>query len=276
MAPRGQQSAQQYVESPQERQIRLALEPASVSFANRMITDNVTGMPGAARPQDFSAVANRLYQTGYERMRPGFEAENDRMMTNLQARGIPVGSEAFNESYATQQRSVNDALTQLTSQATAAAGGEQSRQFGLDSAARANSLSELMALMGGGYNPPSGTPQGNASPVNYGGLVGQQHQSDVNRYNQQQQTASANMGALGSLGSAMLMKSDRRVKTDVVELGRRGPLTLYAYRYIWEDKGSVRLGYMAQEVAKILPNAVARIGAWLALDYAMLPQVEHA
>lgn len=276
VAPEGYQSAQTYVESPYEQAIRQALEPASTQLVDRIVSDNITGMPDAARAQDFGAVADQLFKTGYNRMQPQFEAENNRMLANLQARGIPVGSEAFNEAYAQQQQSVNDALNDLTTRSTAAAGAEQSRQFGLDSAERANAISELVAAMGGNYNPPNSIPNGSGAGVDYSGLVGQQYNAEMNQYNARQQQTASTMGSIGTLGAALIAKSDRRLKTDIVHLGWRGPLRLYGFRYIWETPGIMHAGYMAQEVIKHFPEAVHKIGAWFSLDYGQLPEVRHA
>lgn len=206
VAPEGTQAAQKTIESPWEKAIRKALQPAAVNLTKRVIKDDITNMPKAARVKDFDKVAKQLYRAGYKRMKPTFEQENDRLMTNLQARGLPIAGEAFSEAYRTQQQSVNDALTQLTSQATAAAGAEQTRQFGLDSASRQGAIAELTAALGGQYNPPSAVPSGSGSDVDYSGLVGQKYQSDLNQYNANQQNKSSALGAVGSLGSALLMK----------------------------------------------------------------------
>jgi len=276
VAPEGFQAAQSYIESPFEAQIRETLQPASTELVGTLVEQNLGGLPGPARVKDFEDVATQLYEAGYNRMQPSFEAESDRLLSNLQARGIPVGSEAFNEAYKAQQRSVTDALTNLTSQATAAAGGEQSRQFGLDAAQRSGSLNELISAMTGAYEAPTNLPSGQASGVNYSGLVGQKYQSDLAAYEADLNRRSQAAGTLGNLGGAMLMKSDRRVKTDIVQIGRRGPLNLYAYRYIWDAPGVMRMGYMAQEVLKVIPDAVRKVGAWLAVDYSKLPEVDHA
>lgn len=276
VAPEGFQSAQSYIESPYEKSIREALEPAAVGLTNRIIADNVTGMPEAARVADRSDVARDLFARNYSLMAPGFERENNRLLTNLQARGIPVASEAFDEAYGQQQTQVNEALGRLAMDANLAAGQEQSRQFGLDQAQRAGAISELVAAMGGGYNPPSSLPSGQAAGVNYSNLVGKEYDAQLAQYNQKQQQKAATMGAIGNLGGALLMKSDRRLKTDIVPVAKRGDLTVYAYRYIWDAPGTVRVGYMAQEVIKVMPCAVWKIGKWLSVDYSILPEVTHA
>ena len=273
VAPKGSQSAVQSTESATEKAMREALEPASLSLTNRIIRDNIGGMPNAARVGDRGTVAKSIFDRSFSMMKPAIDQGNDRLLTNLQSRGIPIGGEAFNEAYGAQQRETQDTISRLAQDADGAAGQEQSRQFGLDAAARSNSISELVAAMGGGYNPPNATPNGNAAGVNYSGLVGEKYKADKASYDQAQAGKAQTAGALGSLGGALLMKSDRRLKRDIVRVGRRGRLPLYEYRYLWDKPGTLRRGYMAQEVMNLVPDAVRRDGDWLALDYGLLPEV---
>lgn len=240
VAPEGFQSAQQYIESPWEKAIRESLQPASVDLVNRVIGDNITGMPDAARARDTSGLAKQIFDTGYARMAPQFEKENNRLLTNLQARGVPVGADAFDSAYKTQQQGVNDALQQLTLGATQAAGQEQSRLFALDSAARGNAISELVAAMGGTYNPPTSTPSGQAAGVNYSGLVQQGYQNDLAQWQQKQQQQTSAMGTLGQLGGAMLMagKSTRTAKNvgDTVDIHEMAGAVLEMPIHRWSYK----------------------------------------
>lgn len=272
--PQGMQSAVKQVESNFEKQIRQLLEPASVSLTGRIVDDNITGMPDAARVKDRGSVAQSMFDRSFSMLKPAMDQNNDRLLTNLQARGIPVGGEAFNEAYGAQQRETNDTLSRLAMDADINAGNEQSRQFGLDAGARSNAISELVAAMGGGYNPPNAVPGGQAAGVNYSGLVGQKYQADMANYQQQQAQRGQTMGMLGSLGGAMLMKSDRRLKADVRRIGCRGRLPLYEFRYLWDVPGTVRRGFMAQEALNDFSDAVRlEADGFFAVDYSKLPEV---
>lgn len=154
LAPQGSQAAIKQNETEFEKQIRQMLEPASVSLTGRIVNDNINGMPDAARVGDRGTVAKSIFDRNYSMMKPAIDKNNDKLLTNLQARGIPVGAEAFNEAYGEQQRQTQDTISRLAQDADINAGGEQSRQFGLDASARSNSIAELVAAMGGGYNPP--------------------------------------------------------------------------------------------------------------------------
>lgn len=87
----------------------------------------------------------------------------------------------------------------------------------------------------------------------------------------QQQVASRNnmmgglLGAGGQLGAAAIM-SDRRMKDNIVEIGRFGRLPVYSYRYKGEEQE--RVGFMADEVGKIAPEALVWLpGGFAAVDY---------
>lgn len=175
----GTQSAVQSVESPWERGIREKLQPGSLALADRMVQDNIVGMPDAARVGDRGQVAQNIFDRTMSTMAPGIERANSRLLTNLQARGLPVGGDAFNEAYGNQLQTTQDTIARLALDADGAAGAEQSREFSLNSAQRQNAMAEIAAMMGGNYNPPNAAPSGNAAGVNYAGLVGQQYQGQI-------------------------------------------------------------------------------------------------
>ena len=257
VAPEGFQSAVSTVESDVDRRLRELLEPASLDLTGRIVSDNITGMPDAARVRDRSDVASDIFNRNFSLLSPALDRQNSRLLTNLQARGMPVGSEAFDEAYANQQRETGETLSRLAMDSNIAAGQEQSREFGLDSAARSNAIAELVAAMGGGYNPPNNVPSGNAPSVNYSGLVTNQYNNEMAQYNQAQQNRTATAGALGSIGGALLMKCSIEAKTVTHELNptwaaevlNRLPL------YIWQykdgeapegDNGGQHIGPMAE------------------------------
>ena len=211
-APGNQQAAMRYLESPHETQIRQTLEPASVDLTQRLVSDNVDNMPGAARVRARSDVADDIFNRNFSLMSPGIDQASDRLLTNLQARGIPIGSEAFNETYGDQVTRTQDTIARLAMDANIAAGQEQSREFSLDAAARSGAISELQALMGGGYSPASALPSGNAANINYSGMVGQQYQAEMDRANQRSAQQMNTASTVGSLGAA-LIKSARDTKT---------------------------------------------------------------
>lgn len=207
MAPKGFQSAQSYIESPTERAIREASEPASVDLVNRIIGDNISGMPNAPRIQDRSSVSDSIFQRAMSMLSPQIEQTNSRLLSNLQNRGIPIGGEAFNDAYGEQQRQTQDTIARLAMDADIAGGQEQSRMFGLDQAQRSSAISELVAAFGGGYNPMTNIPSGQAAGINYGGMVSDKYQADLAAHNQRQQQRAGMAGTVGSLASALIKSS---------------------------------------------------------------------
>lgn len=210
--PKGYQAAVQQVEGAHDATLRSILEPASIALTNRVVTDNISGMPDAARVQDRGTVAQDIFDRNLSMLMPQFEKGQDKLIQNLQARGIPVGSEAFTDAYSAQQRETEDTLSRLAQDANINAGQEQSRLFSLDSAARQNSIAELVAAMGGGYTPAGGQPSGAVPGSNYSGLVGDKYKADLANYNSQQQQNAQTAGAIGSLGAGLFMKCTETAK----------------------------------------------------------------
>jgi hypothetical protein len=82
------------------------------------------------------------------------------------------------------------------------------------------------------------------------------------------------MGGLG--GGAMQAFSDKRMKKDIKQTGKDGVLGLktYEYRYKGESKDAPKhTGFMAQEVQKVLPEAVEEVDYKGKKRLAIKPQV---
>lgn len=83
----------------------------------------------------------------------------------------------------------------------------------------------------------------------------------MQRYQAKLQASGGFLGGLaslgGSLGSAAIMASDRRLKTGIQAIGQRPDgLMLYSYNYVW---GQPSVGVMADEVAAKRPDALGPI-----------------
>lgn len=66
-----------------------------------------------------------------------------------------------------------------------------------------------------------------------------------------------------------LVASDIRLKTDIVCLGALpSGLPVYSYKYIWSPE--THIGVMAQEAHQMFPEAVHKVGGFLAVDYAKI------
>ena len=102
-------------------------------------------------------------------------------------------------------------------------------------------------------NAPNSTAS-RAPGTDYLTAAGMQGQANLNQYNAQTGQQNSMMNGLGSLASAWMM-SDERVKDNIVPIGEVGGRGMFAFTYKGDDTPQV--GFMAQEVEKTDPDAVA-------------------
>lgn len=77
------------------------------------------------------------------------------------------------------------------------------------------------------------------------------------------------VGQIAGLASGIGgMFSDRRLKTSIKKVGESNGLNEYEYEYIWSPKKVI--GYMADEVEKIYPDAVSEALGYKVVDYGMI------
>lgn len=207
----GYQSAVSYQESDFEQQLRSLMEPAATNLTRDIIGNSVNKLPGPAQVRDRSDVAGDIFNRNFSLMAPAIDRSNSRLLSNLQARGIPIGGDAFNEAYGDQLTRTQDTISRMAMDSNVQAGQEQSREYALEASQRDRALAEIAGLMGQSYAPASATPQGANAGVNYSGMVNQKYQSDMDAWQTGQQNQMQTAGALGSLGAA-LIKSTVRAK----------------------------------------------------------------
>lgn len=81
-------------------------------------------------------------------------------------------------------------------------------------------------------------------------------------------TSSLIGGIFSAITSVIPFLSDRRLKTDIERVGSIGALSLYNYRFLWDEPGMVRVGVMADEVATHAPHALGPvIEGYATVDY---------
>ena len=117
-----------------------------------------------------------------------------------------------------------------------------------------------------GVGPPGfqQTPNYGPMPVNYGQMQQQNYQNQVNR----PMPAWFNAAMQGGQTAAMYF-SDRRLKRNIKKLGRfmKG-IDWYSFRFAGSSTGNI--GFMADEVEKVLPAAVHDVNGFKAVDYGMV------
>ena len=127
-----------------------------------------------------------------------------------------------------------------------------------------NQLNQLLGFAGQVGNPSFGQTQ-------QFGPMGVDYMGQRNRYFQQQQQSAFDWAGLASGGAqaAITAFSDRRIKRNIKKLGEftKG-ISWYAFRYIGDAKR--RIGFMADEVQKAIPEAVHDVNGVLAVDYGMV------
>ena len=213
-----------------------------------------------SRPVDLNneSVEASLMERGRMRLDPMMAQRREGLESKLYNQGVKPGTEAYARAMTEVGQQENDAYNQLI-----LGGRGQAVQEALT--ARNQPINEITALMSGGQvSQPNfvGTPQSNVAATDYMGAVGMQQAALQNAYNQKMGQQNAIYGALGSaaggIGGGLMMKSDRREKTDISRVGKLdNGLAVYAFRY--KDGGPFQIGLMADEVAELHPEAVGLI-----------------
>lgn len=260
------------------------------------------GQNTAARQQLFNermnqaALANQAnqqrfaQQTGLRGQQFG-ERQAEAAFAN-QARGQAftqgaAGAEFANNAQAqrfAQQQQANALNNQLQQQAYQQAAGNAQ----LQNTARQNALQEqifqrnmplndLAALMGqsGGIQLPQFAQSPNVA-VQSGDLLGASlaaNQQAIDVAKARQQASSGFMGGLMELGGALggaainsgMFGSDVRLKENIKRIGKFKGHNLYSYNYI--DRVGDWIGVMAQEIEKVIPEAVQEINGMKHVNY---------
>lgn len=141
----------------------------------------------------------------------------------------------------------------------------RNRQQALEEAyaMRNQPLNEITAMLSGvGLNVPQFTSpfQTGIAPAPIADLIQSDYQNRLSASNAQAQ------GLFGLLSAGLGLFSDRRLKTHIRRIGSlRNGLNLYRYRF--RHDGREQIGVMADEVAKVLPDAVRKLGGLWTVDY---------
>lgn len=236
-------------------------------------------------PNSFSQDRQRVEQALFDRINPQNERDYAALENRLTNQGFQRGTEAFNSAMDEYRRGINDQRLGITARGLQ----EQQGLYGIASNAATNEIqrrlternqpiNEITQLMGLGagqgaqFQPYQGGQVANADVAgniyNSAALANQAWQ-------QEQANKNALIGGLFGLGQAGILgatkyMSDRRLKRGIRDLGVRlmNGVKLYAYRYLWDDREHV--GVMADELARVRPDAVSSHGGYLAVNYGAL------
>ena len=263
----------------------------------------LTAIPGA---NDFDAARNEAEDSAFnrvwDRLGTQFDDEQSAMTNDLANQGITMGSDAYTKAFDRFNTRKNDARIAAGYDSIGAGrdafnnlftnsmlsrqqgGSELMDDLSLSNAARKQAIDDRLMVRGQPMNELAAILQGSPA-VN---MPQQQHIAQVgvqapdiiganalssgiqaNNYNQQIGQQNAAIGALADLGGAGITKySDWRLKTNIEKVGEVNGINVYEYEYVWG--GPRQVGVMAQEVIKVVPEAVMKIGRWFAVDYGKL------
>lgn len=205
-----------------------------------------------AQPFDGSneATESRLMELGRKRLDPMFAERQKALDSKLANQGITIGSKAYDTAQRMGSEQQNDAYNSLLLSG-------RGQAFSEAQATRNQPINEITALLSGSQVSMPQSQGFNQSPVpttDTAGLINKNYDQRMGIWQQQQQQKQGILGGLFGLGSAALM-SDRGMKTDIRQIGTSfNGLPIYAYRY--KEGGPTMLGYMADEVEVVNPEAV--------------------
>jgi hypothetical protein len=271
-------------------QLDSQLNNLAISQANKLT--NHLGQPIQAPSGSITrgneADRKRYEDALYARLDPQLQKQRASLENTLINQGHVRGSEGFNNAMDEELRAANDARMQVIT----AGGNEMRAQGGFENQAYAQELQTMLALRNQPINEISALTAGTQVslpqfPAYQGGTVaptpvGDYYQQNANRalgaWNTQTAANAQQMAGLyGGIGSLLgtglygLGKSDRRVKRDISRIGTWiNGLPLYLFRYI--DGEDFRVGFMADEVEKLMPAAVVEIGGIKHVNYDMARQ----
>lgn len=245
------------------------------------ISDAITGAIGRLPTGEFNPnidvgdIRQRSFDSQMALLNPQFEKGFKDLENRMSDRGLPIGSEIWNDQLGEYNRARDTSLLGAARTADLDAANEFQRQYGNALTERNLPYSELGALMGNsqsvGMPQFSNYAQASAQPTDVSGNIWKAYQADVDRYNQQQGQLWSGVGALGNL----FMLSDERAKEDIKPVGELyDGQPVYSYRYKGDD--ATQIGLMAQEVEEVVPEAVGNIGGLKGVRYDLATKLSAA
>ena len=246
---------------------------------------SLDGIPKAPGSGDFTADRDLATKSIIDRNTPQMDRQRAQLETQLMNQGVMPGSKAFQSRMDDLGRQEND----FRLAAINAGGSEQSRLFGLGTQAhqqgisdltlqRSQPINEYATLLGLGgqvqtptanYQPPQLANTDVVGPMNTA------YQGQLSQYGANNQARNSTMGGLFGLGGSALTAfgpsiwaaSDIYLKEDIRLMGEENGFPIYHFRYKSDPTHTKYRGVMAQDVQKIMPEAVMDVGGYLAVDY---------
>lgn len=251
-----------------------------------VIGKNVDMSGITAQPGDYGDTRQKVIDSLMSRYNTDAAQREDQVNSDLIARGIHPGTEAYTREMTRLDQARNDYRAQAENQA----GAEIARAYSTDADLRNKQIAEMLmqrqtplneitALQSGSQvsNPFAQAPAFQAgatvAPAPLFQATQAQGQAAIDRYNAQAAQSGNLMSGLFGLGAAYLGNpsttfSDRRLKRNVIRIGTHAlGIPRYIWTYLW---GEVGIGVMADELMEVMPEAVGTVGGYQYVDYAMI------
>jgi hypothetical protein len=240
----------------QQRDLRANLGDTTNTALNN-VNATISGDPfdlTAARGKEISDIQQTMLDPQWENQRAALESQ-------LINQGVRAGSPQYENAMRQFSQQKSDAYNKMFLDAYTTANNAALTE-------RNVSLNDYATLMGTS-TPVNQTVQQGSTPsptvanTNIADYIYKSSAMD-------QQNAAAQSqglyGLLGTIGSAAVGLSDRRMKTHIREAGKLpNGLTIYRYRYLGSDRE--RVGLMADEVRAVRPSAVLTVDGVDFVDY---------
>lgn len=218
---------------------------------------------------DINAGGNAAGKAYFENQRalldPEFAKADVAFQQEMSNKGIPMGSEAWNEALRQHENNKNFALNQASGAATTLGAdlalrerGQQQADYGqqtnIDLAKRGDYRDQIAQLLGGQTLTP--LEAGGAGPLDVGGAYNAQNQAILDQYNARTGTQNSLLSGLFGLGSAYLgSRCERFLKRCIHHVYTLASgLPLYLFKYLTSDLW--HFGPMADEAASICPEVI--------------------
>jgi hypothetical protein len=253
--------------SPAQQAIKAQQDAASLNLST--LGNNLTGTLGSQLTGNFKldneSTEGRLFDLGRKRLDPMFAEKQSALDAKLAAQGIGLGTKQFETAKRMQSQSENDAYNQLLLTGRGQAAQEQLTEDNQ----RINQISAL--LNGGQVSQPQfmGANMPTIPTTDFAGITQQSYQNQLAAWQQEQAMAGQMIGGLFSMGAGMI--SDRRLKKNVKRIGwADNGLPIYSYQYV--NDSPFMIGFMADEVEEVHPEAVVEVEGIKTVNYELAVQ----
>lgn len=253
--------------SPEQQGIFDRTTEAQTNLADLAVQQSDFMKDYLANPFEFNNqdAADWAYDLASSRILPQQQQNTEALRSQLINSGLRPGTAAYEREMTRLTQNQGDQLNQLV-----LTGRKQA--FDEAMATRNQPINEISALLSGTQiqSPTTGyvgTPSSSVAGVDYTGLVNNKYQADMANY---QSKMGGLFGLAGTLGSAAIMASDRRLKTSIRKIGEYADgLGCYVWKYLGSDQDHE--GVMADEVARLRPWALGpTVAGYATVNYGAL------